>query len=259
MSAASATVSGEGVPFAGAVDTGAATGRKRDRVLDPRTDILLVLLVSTAVMSPGGLRFVLPALLLGMGLAALDRSWRRALVLPLTVAALWALGWVLPLWWTNPVTAIVSLAASYLIRFAVAIGVGMHLIATTSPTRLGAALHAAKAPRAIAVTLAVMLRFFPVVATETAAVVDAMRLRGLTGAHGILRHPVLGLERFVVPLIASSLRASEDLSSSAILRGLGSHRTPTAMHPPRFGSSDGVALLAVGALAVGAVAIGPLS
>lgn len=233
------------------VEAPVAAGRRPG--LDPRTKILLVVLVSAIVMSPGGLRFVLPALLLGVGLAAWEGAWRRAMGLPLAAGTMVVLGWLVPLWWPGPLTAIVSIACVYFIRFVVAIGVGMHLIATTSPTGLSAAFRAWRIPRAIAVTLAVMLRFFPVVASEATAVLDAMRLRGLTGPTGFLRHPVLSLERFTVPMIAASLRASEDLSASAILRGLGSHRRPTSMNPPRFGAPDLVFALAVGALAVGAV------
>ena len=223
--------------------------------LDPRTKILLVVLTSAVVMSPGGLRFVIPALLLAVGLAVSEGAWARAAGLPLLAAAMWALGWLLPLWCPNPFTAIVSLAASYVIRFVVAIGVGMHLIATTSPTQLAAAFRAWRIPRAIAVTLAVMLRFFPVVASEASAVLDAMRLRGLTGTSGFLRHPILSMERFTVPMIAASLRASEDLSASAILRGLGSRRTPTSMDPPRFGPSDLILVLVVAVLAVAALVL----
>jgi energy-coupling factor transport system permease protein len=201
------------------------------------------------VTSPGGLRFVPSALLLAVGLALWEGARRRAAGLLLAAATMWILGWLLPLWWVNPVTAIVSLACTYLIRFAAAVGVGMHLIATTSPTELSAALRAARVPRAITVTMAVMLRFFPVVAGEAAAVRDAMRLRGLTGAGGLLRHPVLGMERFAVPMIASSLRAGEDLAASAILRGLGSRRRPTAMRPPRFGRTDGALVVVVAVLA----------
>lgn len=223
--------------------------------LDPRTKILLVIACSIAVMSPGGLRFVPAAILLAVGLAVWEGAGQRAAGLVATAAALWVLGWLVPLWWLNPVTAIVSLACTYLIRFAAAIGVGMHLIATTSPTALAAGLRAWRIPRPIAVTLAVMLRFFPVVNAEAGAVLDAMRLRGLAGATGILRHPVLTLERFTVPMIAASLRASEDLSASAILRGLGSHRTPTAMHPPRFGTADLVLVLVVAGLAGAALVV----
>lgn len=228
--------------------------------LDPRTKILLVILVSTVIMSPGGLRYVPAVLVMAIGLAMWERAWRRAIGLPVLAAAMWGLGWLLPLWWPNAFTAIVSVACAYLIRFVVAIGVGTHLIATTSPTQLNAAFRAWRIPRPISVTLAVMLRFFPVVATEATAVLDAMRLRGLTGSSGFLRHPILSMERFTVPMIAASLRASEDLSASAILRGLGSHRTPTSMDPPRFGLTDLLLVLVVAALAAAALLLpSPLS
>jgi energy-coupling factor transporter transmembrane protein EcfT len=220
---------------------------------DPRTKILLVVLVSTAVMGTGGLRFVPAALALAVGLALWEGARRRAAALALAAAVMWVLGWLLPLWWTNPFTAVVSLACTYLIRFTVAAGVGMHLIATTSPTGLNTALRSSRVPRPIAVTLAVMLRFFPVVAGEAAAVRDAMRLRGLAGPGGLIRHPISAVERFTVPMISASLRAAEDLSASAILRGLGSRRTPTAMHPPRLGRADGVVLAAVAVLATATV------
>ncbi len=227
----------------------------RQAGLDPRTKILLVVAVSAVVMSPGGLRFVLPALVLGVALAAWEGAWRRATGLVVAAGVMWILGWLLPSWWPNALTVIVSITCVYLVRFVVAIGVGMHLIATTSPTQLSAALRAWRVPRPISVTLAVMLRFFPVVASEAAAVLDAMRLRGLTGPTGFLRHPILGLERFTVPMIAASLRASEDLSASAILRGLGSRRRPTSMNPPCFGAPDVILLLAVLALAASAVVL----
>lgn len=240
------------------VEAPAAVAPERRRELDPRSKIILVVLVSTVVMSPGGLRFVPVALALAVALAIWEGAWRRAVALPVVAGAMWVLGWLLPLWWPNAFTAIVSIACVYLIRFVVAIGVGMHVIATTSPTQLSVALRSWRIPRAISVTLAVMLRFFPVVASEAAAVRDAMRLRGLTGPTGFLRHPILSLERFAVPMIAASLRASEDLSASAILRGLGSRRTPTSMNPPRFAAADATLLLAVPALAAWALLLPPL-
>lgn len=217
--------------------------------LDPRTKITVVLLVSAIVMSSGGLRFVPAALLLAMTLAVWEGAWHRAVALPFIAGGLWVIARLVPLWWPNALSAIAAIAAIYLIRFVVAIGVGAHLIATTSPTRLSAALRSWHIPRPISVTLAVMLRFFPVVASEASAVRDAMRLRGLTGSTDFLRHPILSLERFTVPMIAASLRASEDLSASAILRGLGSRRTPTSMNPPRFSAADLALAMVVLALA----------
>ncbi|MGP9615181.1 energy-coupling factor transporter transmembrane component T [Brachybacterium sp. AOP42-B2-9] len=217
--------------------------------LDPRSKILLVLLVSLAVMSPGGLVFVPASIALATVLAVTERAWSRALLVPVAAVVMYVLGWVLPLVWANPVVTVVAIGCGYLIRFIAAFGVGAHLIATTSPTQLSAALRAWYVPRAISVTLAVMLRFFPVVAAESAAVLEAMRLRGLAGTTDLARHPILGIERFTVPMIAASLRASEDLSASAILRGLGSRRVPVSLDPPRLGWLDLVLLLALTVLA----------
>lgn len=217
--------------------------------LDPRSKILLVLVVSLAVMSPGGLVFVPAGIVLATGLALSERAWLRVVTIPVAAITMYLLGWLLPLVWANPVATVIAIGCGYLIRFVVAFGVGAHLIATTSPTQLSAALRAWRLPRAISVTLAVMLRFFPVVAAESAAVLDAMRLRGLAGATGLARHPILGMERFTVPMIAASLRASDDLSASAILRGLGSRRTPVSLDPPRFGRPDLLLVLALIVLA----------
>ncbi|MDR2348563.1 MAG: energy-coupling factor transporter transmembrane protein EcfT [Bifidobacteriaceae bacterium] len=212
-------------------------GRRRAR-LDPRSKILLVVIVSLAVMSPDGLRFVPAALVLGVALALSEGAWKRALALVAAGAAMGLGGWLAPLRWPHPVTLVIALACQFTIRFVATVGVAADLVTTTSPTGLNSALRAARTPRAIAVTLAVMLRFFPVVAGEAAAVLDAMRLGGLAGAGGLARHPIRALERFAVPMIAASLRASDDLSAAALVRGLGSRRRPTAMNPPRFAVPD---------------------
>ncbi|MGO1506893.1 energy-coupling factor transporter transmembrane component T family protein [Microbacterium sp.] len=219
------------------------------RGLDPRSKILLVLLVSLAVMSPGGLVFVPAGILLATALAISEHAWARVMIIPVAAGVLYVLGWVLPQLWAHPLLTVLAIGSGYLIRFVAAFGVGAHLIATTSPTRLSAALRAWHLPRALSVTLAVMLRFFPVVAAESAAVLDAMRLRGLAGATGLARHPILSMERFTVPMIAASLRASEDLSASAILRGLGSRRVPVSLDPPQFGRSDLALAVALSILA----------
>lgn len=189
-------------------------------------------------MMPGGLRYAVPALAIGIGLALCSGSWVRALGFTLGATLLWALGWVLPVYWGGPISLIIASISVYTIRVLAIVSIGTHIALTVSPTRLSAALRAWRLPRAISVTLAVMFRFFPVVLAEAFAVLDAMRLRGLTGTRAIVRHPILSIEHFIVPMVASSLRAAEDLSASAVLRGLGSRHTPTSLTPPRFGSAD---------------------
>lgn len=218
--------------------------------LDPRSKLLLVLATSLAVMTPGGQVFIPAALLLGLLLAGSERAWRRIVALLAVAAVLAGIAFLLPLVAPHPATGLAGVAATYLLRFVAVAAVAAHLIASTSPAELTAALRAVRVPRVITVPTAVMLRFVPVIVTEAGAVRDAMRLRGLGGWSGWARHPVRSIERFTVPVIAASLRVGEDLSASALLRGLGSPHRPTSMRPPRFTLADLLGLIIVAALAV---------
>ncbi|MGN9788737.1 energy-coupling factor transporter transmembrane component T family protein [Nonomuraea sp. ZG12] len=216
--------------------------------LDPRTKVALVLGASLVVMAPGGASALPAALVLGTLLALSERAWARALALPLVAAAIAAVAYFLPPAMPHPVIAMLATIAAFLLRFVAIGGIALHLMRTTTPTELTAALRAARVPRAITVPAAVMLRFLPTIVAEARAVRDAMRLRRIGGWGGMLRHPALSIELFTVPLIASSLRVAEDLSAAALLRGLGSATRPTALRPPRLGPADLAAALVVAAL-----------
>ncbi|MET9765672.1 energy-coupling factor transporter transmembrane component T, partial [Streptomyces sp. NPDC006372] len=160
---------------------------------------------------------------------------------------------LLPLAAPWPVLGLVGVMGEFTLRLVAVGGIAAHLIRTIPPTRFTAALRAARVPSAFTVSGAVMLRFAPTIVSEAQAVRDAMRLRGLGGWTAMLRHPLRAIEYFTVPLMASSLRAAEDLSASALLRGLGSQPRPTSMHPPRLGPADAVAGCVVVLLAAATV------
>ncbi|MBV7432928.1 energy-coupling factor transporter transmembrane component T [Dermabacteraceae bacterium P13115] len=218
--------------------------------LDPRTKLLLTAAASSVVVAPGGERFLLPTIFMGTLLLALHtRTLRGTLGFPLTMLAFFVLSWVLPTYVPGALTNIFAVGFAYMLRFGAAGGLGIYMMISTSPGDFSAALRAMRVPRVVNVPFTVMLRFLPTVVQESASVKDAMRLRGISGPGGMLRHPLLAMERFMVPMIASSLRAAEDLSASAILRGLGSHRKPTVLVPPRFTVQDAL-ILALAAILV---------
>lgn len=230
--------------------SGAAGGARMDHrggSLDPRTKVGLVLLTSVVVMAPGGAKFVPAALILAVVLSLAERAWPRAAGLLVAASVAASVAYLLPRAVVHPLVGLVGVLAAYMLRFIVIGGVAMYLVRTTRPSEFTAALRVARVPRGITVSGVVMLRFIPTMIAEARAVRDAMRLRGL----GLLRSPIRGIEYFTVPLIASSLRASEDLSASALLRGLGSRARPTSMYPPRFGIADAAVWLFVGFLAAG--------
>nr|WP_277628433.1 energy-coupling factor transporter transmembrane component T [Arsenicicoccus dermatophilus] len=214
--------------------------------------MLLVLLVGAGVLGPYGARLVLPALVLAVALAVSVHAWRRAAWSVAVVLGAWATARALLPFSSPAVAATVVMPLDYVARYGVAVAVAAHLFATTSPTALHAALRAVRVPRTVAVPLVVMVRFVPVVLVEASAVGDALRLRGLAGPGAVLRHPMLMIERFMVPMIAASLRAGDDLSSAALLRGLGSRTDPVPLHPPRFTRVDAAwALGTVGLVTAG--------
>lgn len=209
-------------------------------------------------MSPGGGLFIPAALAVGLILAILEGAHRRLVALPLAAAVVAALAYGLPALIQNPVVAMVAVAAAYALRFVAIAGIALHLVATTSANQLTAALRAVRMPRAITVSTAVMLRFLPVIGTEARAVRDAMRLRGIGDWRDMARHPVLSIERFTVPLMASTLRVGEDLSAAALLRGLGSRTRPTTMHPLRFGAFDSLIVAITAVLVVATLLWSPV-
>lgn len=217
--------------------TGSDAGARR-WVLDPRTAVVVLLAASITIMSPGGIWFVPAALVIATLMAISERACRRAVLIPLAAGAAAAVAYLLPLVAPWRVLGLVGVVAGFALRLVAVGGIAVHLVRTIPPSRFTAALRAARIPPAFTVSGSVLLRFVPTILSEARAVHDAMRLRGLGGALTVLRHPVRSIEYLTVPLMASSLRAAEDLSASSLLRGLGSHARPTSMHPPRFGLVD---------------------
>lgn len=206
--------------------------------LDPRTKLALVIGVGVVMSLPAPEPFLPVSVLLIVVLLGGERAWRRLGGFLATIAVLVVLAYLLPALMAQPLTGIFGYTAAYTLRFVLIAAVAGHLIATTSPAQLTASLRAARIPRAIVVPTAVTLRFLPVVATETRAVWDAMRLRGIAGSRDLLRHPLRSIELLTVPAIASTLRVGEDITASALLRGLGGTNRPTSAHATRFGIPD---------------------
>lgn len=90
------------------------------------------------------------------------------------------------------------------------------MIMTTSVSEFIAAMDKLHIPKKVTVPISSMFRFFPTIAEEYAAIRDAMRLRGI----GSCRKPIEMLEFRMVPLLTELLSIGNELSASALTRGL---------------------------------------
>ena len=104
-------------------------------------------------------------------------------------------------------------------------------------------LNTLRVPQKMIIPLAVTLRFLPTIGQEVGVIRDALRLRGspLT-FFSFCRAPMEMLEYVFVPLMMRCVRIADELSASAVARGIENPQMHTAMYPLKFGWADAVYL-----------------
>lgn len=118
-------------------------------------------------------------------------------------------------------------------------------IATTKVSELIAAMYSMRIPRSVTITFAMTLRFFPTFGEEIHNIYNAMRLRGITASfRNIFTRPMLLLEAMAVPIVMRSASIAEELSASAVTRGIDNPSERTSFVILRIKKSD-IAVLAV--------------
>ena len=211
--------------------------------LDPRTKLLLVMVVNIAALTRVEQTASLVAFVCAALLLASIGSWRALgvqVLLFITCRATQFLGTQVlggAVWQT------VGAVGFFMGNFVTVLTMGVYLVRSTTPSELIEGLRRLRAPDAVVIPLAVMLRFFPTLAEELTAVVQAVSLRRLhTSQWGFLREPLTTVEHIMVPFLVSATRIGDELAASALTRGLGGTRSRTTITDLRFRASDVVGL-----------------
>ena len=194
---------------------------KRRGFLDPRTKLALVLVLALFVMGGLGgeqlkriktILSVLPFLLL-----LIERQWNRFGRGVAMLAIGYGLLFVMP-YLPGVLNYIALMCGGILTRFVVTIVMGEYLIATTSVSEFISAMERLHMPQAITIPMSVMFRLFPTIGSEWRSIRRAMTMRGIH-LGGAKAGQVL--EYQLVPMMTSTVRIGEELSASALSRGLG--------------------------------------
>jgi energy-coupling factor transport system permease protein len=91
---------------------------------------------------------------------------------------------------------------------------------TSPPGNLIAFFSRLRAPSSVILGTLVIFRFFPAMKTALRNMGESMRNRGLFGVGNIVRHPLATFEYILIPLLLRSLQIADQLSVSAISRGI---------------------------------------
>ena len=215
--------------------------------LDPRTKILVIIVVSWVVLSTSGnesgtvaaIRWALISLPFILLVSA--QLYGEAIRYAVTFAVLS----VLPLLaWRFAPSGNVALdvflmwlgAFSLILPGATC---GVYALRTTTASEFLVSMQKIRCPDTINIPTAIVFRFFPTVVEEYRDIKSAMRMRGIGG----LRQPLRMLEYRIVPLLVSVVSIGNELSKSAVTRALGSKRKRTSICEVKFKAIDGVAML----------------
>ena len=127
-----------------------------------------------------------------------------------------------------------------------------YITKTTSVSEMLEALNRMKVPRSIGIPFSVLLRFVPTIKIEFKALKENMKIRGIvTSRFFPLLHPIKYIEYTLVPLLMRMIKISDELSASALIRGLDSDEKRVTLTELRFRTTD----LLIGLLGVLMIAL----
>lgn len=112
---------------------------------------------------------------------------------------------------------------------------GHFLLVTTSSYEVIHGLRRWRLPEAFLISLGVMVRFLPAIKEDAAAILSALRVRGLfLRKRDMLCHPLRYVMYFLLPLLFSLLRTVQELTVASLTKGLAQSVRPSAYLPSRW-------------------------
>ncbi|MGI5089893.1 energy-coupling factor transporter transmembrane protein EcfT [Treponema sp. OMZ 305] len=106
------------------------------------------------------------------------------------------------------------------------------------------ALERMHLPKGIILSIAVMFRYVPSIKDDLFIIIDAMKLKGLyTSKRAALIHPIRTMEFVLVPMLFKSLKTAEELSCTALVKGIENTGKKTSYFDVRLRVADVVFLL----------------
>lgn len=205
--------------------------------LDPRTKIIMLLVINISAFTVHTWYIMALAALLPLSLLALDKKIVLSVVLTFIITFTLGIHILFNEASYGALSIFMAMLTSVINRMGPGLIMGYYLLSTTTVSELIAAMERARLPKQIIIPISVMFRFFPTIKEESASINDAMRMRGIS--MGKSRGGMLALLEYrLVPLFISCVKIGDELSCSALTRGLGSPVKRTNICKIGFGRMD---------------------
>lgn len=129
-------------------------------------------------------------------------------------------------------------------RMTVIVMFGTYIVKTTGISEMVEGFNKMRIPRSISIPFSVLLRFSPTMKYEIRALKENMKVRAVINSRFFLfLHPVKYLEYAFVPLLMRAIKVSDELSASALIRGLDSTEKRVTLTTLRIGKMDWLVMI----------------
>lgn len=214
--------------------------------LDFRTKLFMTIILSY-VMVLGNIqaRYFIQAILIStipIMLLVNAKHTRVAIIGVATLVIVYALDKFLIGLNYNPVVTILLILVMVIKKIFPAFLMGKYTILTSNVGESIYSLKKMKCPDEIAIPLTVMVRFFYAAKIDYSQIKKAMLLRGLT-LKKLIKNPILLFEYRFVPLLMCLSKSADDLTASALTKGLAVNQKRTSISNSHMGIIDLVLFL----------------
>lgn len=231
--------------------------------MDPRSKILILLIMMFAIFIPAGYWGYLSVILfiaLALYESKLSLGFALRSIKPMTFMLIFLLvinilviktGVPLFVWgWFSIYSGAIDQTLYIVIRLTLMIILTTILTATTKPLDLTLGIEKLLKPfeviglpaHIIAMMISIALRFIPTLIEETNRIINAQASRGVDMENGSLKEKVTAILSLIVPLFVSSFDRADQLANAMEARGYDPSRERTRYKSLRFSNLDYIGL-----------------
>lgn len=201
----------------------ASNGNRPGIILDPRSKLLLLVLLNMVMLGGGiqGAEFYARIILALIPLILVVSAKLYGAGIFYTVILMCAfIGEGIIVQHTAGYVNLIFLFISGIIsRFVPGFVLGYYVVRTTTVSEFIAAMEKLHMARKLVIPLSVMFRYFPTIAEENKSIAMAMKMRGISLKGS---NPISFLEYRLVPIMMSTVRIGDELSAASLTKGLDS-------------------------------------
>lgn len=206
--------------------------------IDPRTKIIILIIISFMVfnyapLSVNGILVLIPFICLFLS----DYKKTAVIYIVLYFLAKYVQIYLLPT--STGIISVILVTFSYTASRMLPIFImGYYIIVSTKVSEFIASMEKSNVPKNIIIPISVVFRYVPSIYEEIKSITNAMKMRGFGFTFKSLKSPLSLIEFYMVPILISAVKTSDELSAASLTRGLSNPKKRTHLIETNWGNWD---------------------